>query len=386
MIEASRLARLPGYAFKQLEDRHEELSQRGIDVISLGIGDPDLPTPPEVVESLARAARNPEHHRYPSYSGLKELRQEAARYYRERCGVELDPDREVIGLIGSKEGLAHAVWGLLNEGEVALVPDPAYPVYANQALMVGSTPYPLPLVPEKGFLPDLGSIPGEVLERARLMFLNYPNNPTGAVATEEFLKETVDLCRQHDILILYDAAYNDLYLKADPPMGLLEIPGAREVALEFHSLSKPFNMTGWRVGFALGNEEMVSALGRVKNQVDSGQFGAIQEAAVTALRLPERHLDELRATYRRRAEVAVSALAKMGIAVDIPPATFYVWGRVPQGYDSASFCLEILDQTAVIVTPGSAFGEAGEGFFRISLTVSDDRLKEAMNRLEKVSS
>lgn len=386
MVEAKRLSRLPGYAFKELEDREGELKDRGVDVISLAIGDPDMPTPGPVVDALARAARDPEHHRYPSYSGLKAFREEASRWYMDRYGVQLDPVSEIIGLIGSKEGLAHAVWGLLNQEEIALVPDPAYPVYANQSLMVGGQVHPLPLTPQKGYLPDLAGIPPAVLDRAKLLFLNYPNNPTGAVASLDYLKEVVEFCHRYGILVLYDAAYTEVYLDSQAPPTLLQVQGAREVGLEFHSLSKPFNMTGWRVGFALGSPSLVSALGRVKSQVDSGQFGAVQEAAIAALRLGPDHLLGLRQTYRDRAQVAVTSLRKMGIPVDMPPATFYIWAPIPWGRDSAAFCLEVLEKTAVILTPGSAFGSSGEGFFRISLTVPDERLKEAMGRLEKAFS
>lgn len=383
MHVARRLDTIPPYLFAELERKRESLRSRGVDVIDLGIGDPDLPTPPHVVEALARAAADPATHRYPSYSGNPEFREAAARWFAGRFGVEVDPAGEVLALIGSKEGLAHLVWAFVDPGDVVLVPDPAYPVYRVHTLMTGGEPYDLPLLPERGFLPDLDAVPAEVARRAKLLFLNYPNNPTGAVADLAFFEQAVAFARRHDILICHDAAYTELTYDGYVAPSILEVPGAREVAVEFHSLSKPFNMTGWRIGFAVGNAGALRALARVKTNTDSGPFTAVQRAAAAALlETPASWRAQLLETYRRRRDLMVAALQDAGLpGLEPPRGSLYIWAPVPAGYTSGGFAELVLEQTGVVVPPGAAYGRCGEGFYRISLTSPDDRLAEAARRL-----
>jgi len=379
---AVRISRVPPYLFAEIDRKREEALARGVDVIDLGIGDPVEPTPAHVVEALAREARNPAWHRYPSYAGDLAFREAAAEWMERRFGVELDPRREVMALIGSKEGLAHMVWAYTDPGDPVIVPDPGYPVYRMQALLAGGEPYLLKLDPERGFLPSFDSVPREVARKARVMFLNFPHNPTAAVADLAFFEEAVDFCRRHGILLCHDAAYSEITFDGFVAPSVLEVPGAKEVSVEFHSLSKPFNMTGWRIGFAAGNAQALEALGVVKTNTDSGQFTAIQRAAVTALReTPREFFSWMKSLYRRRRDLVVSALRRAGIEVRPPRGTFYVWAPVPEGHTSASFAAALLERAGVIVAPGSGYGPGGEGYFRISLTVPDERLEEAMERL-----
>ncbi len=382
---ARRIAAIPPYLFAEIDRRKAEARARGVDVIDLGIGDPDRPTPGHVLERLQREAANPAWHRYPSYVGDPAFRCAVAGWYRRRFGVELDPDREVMALIGSKEGIAHMVWAYVDQGDVALVPDPGYPVYRTHVLLAGGTPWEMRLLPERGFLPDLGAVPEEVARRARLLWLNYPNNPTAAVADLAFLEEAVAFCRRHDILLCHDAAYTETTYDGYVAPSVLQVPGAKEVAVEFHSLSKPFNMTGWRLGMAVGNADAVRALGIIKTNTDSGQFTAIQQAGIAALEeTPASFFAAMKEVYRRRRDLVVGALRGLGIAVEPPRATFYVWAPVPPGYTSAGFAEALLEQAGVVVAPGSGYGPGGEGYFRISLTVPDDRLEEAVARLRRL--
>lgn len=384
MRPARRLEQIPPYPFAELEARRDALKAQGVDVIDLGIGDPDLPTPPHVVEALAEAARDPATHRYPAYAGAPEFRRAVAEWFAERFGVALDPAREVLALIGSKEGIAHAIWAFVDPGDVVLVPDPAYPVYRVQTLLAGGTPYVLPLRPERGFLPDLAAVPEEVARRAKLLWLNYPNNPTGATVDLGFFEEVVAFARRHEILVCHDAAYVDVTYGDYVAPSILQVPGARDCCLEFHSLSKPFNMTGWRVGFAVGGAPFVQALGKLKTQLDSGVFTAVQRAAIAALRqTPAAFLQGMRATYAARRDLVVDTLRALGLPVAAPRGSLYVWAPVPAGMDSGRFAAQVLERAAVVVSPGAAFGEHGEGFFRISLTVPDARLQEAMGRLRR---
>ncbi|WP_324717785.1 LL-diaminopimelate aminotransferase [Carboxydochorda subterranea] len=379
---ASRMDRLPPYLFAEIDRRIEEARASGVDVISLGIGDPDRPTPPAVVEALGRAAREPRHHRYPPYAGLKSFREAVARWFARRFGVELDPEREVLVLIGSKEGLAHLAWAVMEPGAVALVPDPGYPVYQSSVLLAGGEVWALPLRAEAGFLPDLDAVPQEVLRRARLLFLNYPNNPTGATADLAFFERVVEFARAHGLLICHDAAYSEITYDGYRAPSILQISGARDVAIELHSLSKSFNMTGWRLGWACGSPEAVEALGRLKTNLDSGVFGAIQEAAVEAL---DHHGDfsaSMSALYRGRRDRVVEALRRMGWPVRPPLGAIYLWIPVPPGWDSIGFAARLLESAGVVVTPGVGYGRQGEGYVRISLTIPDDRLDEAMRRWE----
>ncbi len=381
---AQRLRVLPPYLFAELDRRKQEKIEQGVDVIDLGVGDPDLPTPEPIVEALREAAGRPENHRYPSYVGMRAYRQAVADWYRRRFGVELDPDREVIALIGSKEGIAHFPLAFVDPGDVVLHPDPAYPVYRIGALFAGGEPYPLPLKEENDFLPDLGAIPNEVVERAKIIWINYPNNPTSADATEEFYRDLIRWAKKHGVIVASDNAYSEIYTGDRKPISILQIEGAKDVAIEFHSLSKTYNMTGWRIGMAVGNEELIRGLGRVKTNVDSGQFNAVQIAGIAALNMPEEELDKLRAVYRERREVMTAALKRLGLKPLESDVTFYIWTRVPEGYTSAEFVGRLIDEAGIVCTPGNGFGPSGEGYFRISLTVSTERLAEAAERIENL--
>ena len=381
---ARRLKVLPPYLFAELDRRKQEKIEQGVDVIDLGVGDPDLPTPDPIVEALCQSARKPENHRYPSYVGMRAYREAVAGWYKRRFDINLDPDREVIALIGSKEGIAHFPLAFVDKGDVVLCPDPAYPVYKIGTIFAGGEPYMMPLKEENDFLPDLGSIPQDIVERAKIIWINYPNNPTSADATEDFYKDLIKWAKKHNIIVASDNAYSEIYTGDRKPISILQIEGARDVAIEFHSLSKTYNMTGWRIGMAVGNEELVKALGKVKTNVDSGQFNAVQEAAITALNLPEEELDKLRAIYRERRKVMTEALKKLGLKPLESDVTFYIWTRVPEGYTSAEFVGRLIDEAGIVCTPGNGFGEAGEGYFRISLTVPTERLLEAAKRIENL--
>lgn len=379
--KASRLEKVPPYLFAELDRKRDEARARGVDVISFGVGDPDLPTAPSAVAALQREASNPEWGRYPPYEGLKSFRSAVAGYYGRRFGVDLDPMSEVVTVIGSKEGLSHLIWAYVGPGDVAIVPDPAYPVYQVQTLLAGGEPYTLPLREENGFLPVLSDIPAEILQRAKLLFVNYPNNPTGAVADLGFFEEAVAFCRQHDILLVSDAAYVEMTFGEKAP-SVLEVPGAKDLAVEFYSLSKPFNMTGWRLGAAVGSADALAALGVVKGNTDTGQFGAVQKAGEAALsEHPEAFFARMNAVYARRFELLVGGLRKLGWDVRAPRGTFYLWARVPGSCDDAAFAAHLLETAGIVVAPGTGYGEAGRGFVRFSLTVGEDRIEEALGRL-----
>lgn len=383
--QADRLKALPPYLFAELDRMKAEVAARGIDIISLGVGDPDLPTLPNIVARLKTAVDNPVHHRYPSYEGMPSFRQAVAQWYGERFGVTLDPAHEVVSLIGSKEGIAHAPLAFINPGDVVLCPDPGYPVYTIGTMFAGGEAYIMPLSEENNFLPDLSAIPMDILDRARIMFLNYPNNPTSAVATREFFEEAVAFATRNNILVCHDAAYTEVYYDDEPPMSFLQMPGAHEVGIEFHSLSKTYNMTGWRIGWVCGNREAVNALGKIKTNIDSGIFQAVQEAGIEALQGDQQPVDDLRGIYQSRRDLACGFLSKAGFSFMAPKATFYVWVRTPEGLSSAQFAGRILTETGVVLTPGNGFGAHGEGYFRISLTVSEERLQEALERIGTVS-
>lgn len=379
---ASRIANLPPYLFAEADRRIAAKRAAGFDVVSLGIGDPDLPTPASIVEELKRTAEIPVNHRYPEYYGLSELRQAIANWYQKRFGVELHPDNEVVPLIGSKEGIFHIALGFIDPGDAALVPDPAYPVYGIGTLLAGGTPHMMPLLQENGFLPDLDSIPASVLEKARILWINYPNNPTSAVAPWEFYEKVVAFARKHNLLVCADNAYSDVSYDGYQAPSFLQLPGAKEIGVEFHSLSKTYNMTGWRIGMMVGNASAVSALGKVKTNVDSGIFQAVQYAGIVALNEDQSWLAERNQIYQRRRDFVLSVLKEIGIEAPTPKASLYIWATVPKGYTSLEFSLKLLDELAVWVTPGVGFGPSGEGWFRISLTTPDHRLDEAMQRLK----
>jgi len=381
--QARRIQNLPPYLFARIEQLIAQKRAEGVDIISLGIGDPDQPTPEHIVRELIRAAGDPANHQYPSSAGMPAFRRAVADWYRRRFGVALDPANEVVALIGSKEGIAHISWCYLNPGDTVLVPDPGYPVYAGGAILAGAEPYYMPLRAETGFLPVLADIPTEVARKARLMFINYPNNPTGAVAGEEFFREVVAFAREFNILVCHDAAYTEIAYEGYRPPSFLAVPGAREVGIEFGSLSKPFNMTGWRIGWAVGCGEVVEALGRLKSNLDSGQFQAVQYAAIAGLNGPYEVVEQVNRVYRLRRDLLVDAFNGLGWRLEKPRATFYVWAPVPAGYTDASFAELMLEKAGVVITPGSGYGAAGAGYFRMSLTLPTERLREAVDRIKK---
>jgi LL-diaminopimelate aminotransferase len=384
MMQSERLRSIGAYLFADLDRKQEALRARGVDVISLSTGDPDIPTPEHIVRAMEEGARDPSTHRYPPYQGTGEFRRAAAAWFGRRFGVEVDPDREVLALIGSKEGLAHLPWAVLNRGEVALVPDPGYPVYRSSTIMADGEPYAMPLASDRGFLPDFSAVPREVLRRARLLFLNYPNNPTGAVADLEFFVQAVEFARAHGLLLVHDNAYSEITYDGYRAPSVLEVPGAKDVAIELHSLSKSFNMTGWRIGFAVGNADAIAALGALKTNVDSGIFGAVQKAGIAALLGPQDVLAPTLARYRARRDRIVAGLRAVGWNPPLPRATLYVWMPTPDGLPSAAFAGDVLEKTGVLITPGLGYGRMGEGYVRLSLTTPDDRIDEALDRIKRV--
>jgi LL-diaminopimelate aminotransferase len=381
MKTSARLDRLPPYLFAELERKIAEKKAAGVDVISLGIGDPDTPTPELVVKALAEAAAEPGTHQYPSNRGRPELRAAFAAFYDRRFGVALDPDTEIIPALGAKECIFNLNLAFLDPGSVALAADPGYPVYTGGPLIAGAETVLMPLVPELGFVPDLEVIPADALERARLMYLNYPNNPTGAVAPEGFFEKVVAFARRHDILVVHDASYTETTFDGYVAPSFLETPGSKEVGVEVFSLSKGYNMTGWRTAAIVGNRDAVEAYWKLKTNIDSGMFEAVQLAAARALDEGGAIPREMSEVYARRRDLVVDALRAIGVEVESPKGTIYVWAPVPAGHSSASYCEMVLEESGVVVSPGGAYGPNGEGFFRISLTVSDERLAEAMERL-----
>jgi LL-diaminopimelate aminotransferase len=378
---SSRLERLPPYLFAELERKVAAKRAAGVDVISLGIGDPDTPTPPAVVDALARAAADPATHRYPSNRGRPELRRAVAAFYERRFGVELDPETEIVPALGAKEAVFNLNLAFLDPGDAALAADPGYPVYTGGPPLAGAEAVLLPLLPELGFGPDLDAVAPADRERARLMFLNYPNNPTGAVAPAGVFERAVAFARSHDVLVVHDASYTETTFDGYVAPSFLATPGAREVGVEVFSLSKGWNMTGWRAAAVVGNTEALEAYWRLKTNIDSGMFEAVQLAAAAALDAGPPA--EMPALYQRRRDLVCAALAEIGVDVAPPRGTIYVWAPVPGGHDSASFCELVLEESGVVVSPGGAYGPSGEGWFRISLTVPDDRLEEAVRRLRK---
>jgi LL-diaminopimelate aminotransferase len=379
--ETQRLSSIPAYLFAELERKLAEKKAAGVDVISLGIGDPDTPTFPHIVEAMQRAVADPGTHQYPSNRGRQEFREAVVAFYKKRFGVDLDPETQVMPAIGGKECIYHLNFAFLDQGDVALAADPGYPVYTGGPLLAGAEPVLMPLVPERGFVPDLSAIPGDKLGRARLMFVNYPNNPTGAVAPEGFFAEAIAFGREHDLLVVHDNAYSELTFDGYLAPSFLAEPGAMDVGVEVFSLSKSYNMTGWRCGAIVGNAEAVARYWKLKTNVDSGLFEAVQHAGAEALNGSQDPVKEMAAIYARRRDLVIGALREIGIDIEPPKGTIYVWAPVPQGHTSASFAEEVLEQAGVVVSPGSAYGPNGEGFFRISLTVPDDRLSEAVERM-----
>jgi len=382
--KATRLEKLPPYLFAEIDKKKREVASRGVDIISLGIGDPDLPTAPHIVSALQEAATRPVNHRYPDYEGLFTFRKAATEWYHSRFHVTLDPEKEAVSLIGSKEGIAHIPLAFVNPGDVVLVPDPGYPVYNIGTIFSDGEPYFMPLRKENGFLPDLKAIPDAVARRAALMWIGYPNNPTSAIAPKEFFTEVIRFAEKHNIIVCHDNAYSEVYYEGKKTLSFLEVDGAKEVGLEFHSLSKTYNMTGWRLGFAVGNATLIDGLGKIKTNVDSGVFQAVQEAGIAALTGDQSVVEDMRRICQERRDILVRGLRSIGLGCTPPQATFYVWAEVPKGHTSASLTSKIIEETGVVVTPGSGFGAAGEGYIRFSLTVDTDRLREAVGRLQKL--
>ncbi len=384
-VQTDRLNALPPYLFAEIDRKKRAAMQAGRDVIDFGVGDPDQPTYPFIIQAMERALHKPERHRYPLGGGLPEFRRGITAFFQRRYGVELDPQREVLALIGSKEGIGHLPVAAVNPGQTVLIPAPGYPVYYASTIFVGGEPHIMELDAARGWLPDFDAIPSAVAKSAVLMFLNYPNNPTGAVANLDFFRRAVDFARQHDVLLAHDAAYNEMYFTGDPPPSVLQVPGARDVAIEFHSASKTFNMTGWRVGFAAGNADVLAALARVKSNLDSGVFGAVQEAAWEAYAGIDRtEVRAAREMYRQRGVILCDALRTLGFDAQPPVATFYVWARVPAGCDSMTVCNRLLEEVDVVGVPGIGFGRTGEGYVRFSLSVPTDRIRAAVERMRKL--
>jgi len=378
---AGRIKSLPPYLFAAIDEMKRKAIARGVDIINLGIGDPDLPTPAPIIERLKQAAADPNNHQYPSYEGLLSFRQAVASWYQRRFGVVLDPVSEVLALIGSKEGIGHVPLAFVDPGDIVLVPSPGYPVYPVAASFAGGTPYLMPLLKTNGFLPNLAVIPKDVARRAKLMFLNSPNNPTSVVADRDFFKRVVAFAQEHQVIVCHDAAYSEIYFDGRRPASFMEVDGAKDVGVEFHSLSKTFNMTGWRIGFAVGHRQVLAGLGKVKSNLDSGVFQAVQEAGITALESDDRLTEGLRKIYQERRDVLVPGLKQLGLDVDLPPAAFYVWAAVPKSYTSASFTAHLLEKAGIVTTPGNGFGAAGEGYIRLTLTTPRERLTEALERI-----
>ena len=380
---ATRIKTLPPYLFAAIDKMKQEAIARGVNIINLGIGDPDLPTPMPIIESLAKAAKDPKHHQYPSYEGMLSFRKAVADWYKRRFNVTLDPASEVLTLIGSKEGIGHIHLAFVDPGDIVLVPSPGYPVYPVGTSFCGGQSHIMPLTKANGFLPDLNAIPKEVAKKAKLMWLNSPNNPTSVIMTKEYFKRVVEFAQEHQIIVCHDAAYSEVYYDGRRPASFMEVEGAKDVGVEFHSLSKTYNMTGWRLGFAVGHREVLAGLGKVKSNLDSGCFEAVQEAGITALGLDDSVTDRLRATYQERRDTLIPGLKQLGLEVDPPPAAFYVWVTVPKGYTSTSFTAHLLEKAGIVTTPGNGFGAPGEGYIRMTLCTSKERLAEAVERIKK---
>lgn len=382
---ADRIKSLPPYLFAEIDGIKRRARERGVDVIDLSVGDPDIPTPEHIVKEMCEAVKRPANHQYPSYEGKIEFREAVAEWYRNIFGVDLDPSKEILTLIGSKEGLAHAPLAFINPGDRVLVPDPAYTVYSTAVMFAGGVPERMPLLKKNSFLPDLESIRARLEQdpswRPRLIFLNYPNNPTGAVAGFDFFRELVDLAREYGIMVMHDNPYSEIYFDGRPP-SILQVPGAKDVAVEFHSLSKTYNMTGWRIGMVSGSSRIIEGIGRVKSNIDSGNFGAVQDAGIAALRSPPEIVDGLRSVYRERIEILYSALCDIGLELSKPKATFYLWAWT--GGDSREYAKMLLERTGIVVTPGVGFGEHGEGYIRLSVTQPTERIEMAAERLRNL--
>ena len=382
---SKRLGKLAPYPFVEISRIIAAKRAAGADVVTFGIGDPDIPTPQPIIDRLLSASQDPPNHRYPETDGLPEMRRAIAHWYENRFGVSLDPDTEVLPLIGAKEGIGHAAFCFLDPGDLALVPDPAYPVYGVGTMFAGAESHVMPLYESNGWLPELDAIPADAARAAKLMWLNYPNNPTSAIATQEDFASAIRFCTENDIALLHDAAYSEVGYDGYRPGSFLQVDGAKEIGLEFHSLSKTYNMTGWRIGMAVGNAEMIKALFQIKANLDSGIPQAIQAMAMEALTGPQDCVDDNVAIYQRRRDRVLSALSVLGLAAETPRASLYVWAKVPEGYTSAELAAQLLEETDIVVTPGSSYGAYGEGYIRLSLTTPDEQVEKGCQRLESWS-
>ncbi len=380
---AQRIETIPPYLFAEIDKKKEEAIKRGVDIINMGIGDPDQPTPNNIIKKLRESVQDPKTHDYPPYAGTAEFRQAVALWYKNRFRIDLDPDKEVMALIGSKEGIAHIFLAFIDPGDFSLIPDPGYPVYKTATLFANGFPYTMPLLEENNFLPDLEEIDEEVAQRAKLMFINYPNNPTAAVANKDFFEKVVKFAKKYDILVCHDFAYSEMTFDDFKTTSFLEVSGAKDIGIEFHSLSKTYNMTGWRLGFAVGNKEAISALSIIKTNVDSGVFKAIQEAGIEALTGPQDNIERMNKIYTGRRNVVINGLNKLGWNLKPTKATFYIWIPTLNKMSSMEFSNLLLEKTEIIVTPGIGYGEYGESYVRIALTVEEKRLEEAVERMEK---
>lgn len=379
---AKRIDNLPPYLFARIDEMKAKKRAEGVDVIDLGVGDPDLPTPPHIVQALIDTAKNPDNHHYPSYLGMQSFREAVAGWYGQRFSVDLDPSSEIISLMGSKDGVAHIPEALVNPGDVVLVPSPGYPVYSTGALFAEGKVHEMPLLSENAFLPVLDDIPKEVAKRSKLMWISYPNNPTSAIAPPKFLDEVVEFAREHNIIVVSDNPYSEITFDGYKAPSFLEADGASDVGVEMHSLSKTYNMTGWRIGMAVGNKEVIRGLGVVKTNIDSGTFNPVQYAAIAALSGPQDCVAESCAIYQERRDVLVNGLRKLGFEIQAPKATFYVWLKVD---DSMAVAAKMLNEAGIVVTPGVGFGRSGEGYVRFAITRSVDRIRQAIERMETVS-
>lgn len=383
--QSERLLKLPVYVFAKLDKIKAEMQAKGADLIDLGMGNPDIPPPPDVVSALCEAVSNPENHRYPSFEGAPEFKEACAHWCKRQYHIDIDPKDEVVTLIGSKEGVVHFSFAYINPGDAVLVPMPAYPAHFRGPILAGGEPIILPTTEHRGYLPDFKLIEPHVIKKAKMLILSYPTNPTGVLATKEFFAEAVAFCKKHNIILAHDFAYAEIYFEGNKPISIFSIPGAKDVAIEFHTTSKTFGMPGWRCGFAVGNKTLIESLRKIKTNLDYGLFTAVQKAAIVAFNHKNGYMDNVRATYQRRRDVFVDGINSLGWNVKKPQASLYVWIPVPQGFDSTEFTMHLIEKAGVVVSPGVAFGDIGEGYVRIALVASEDRIREALERIKKAN-
>ena len=383
MEEAQRLLKLPIYVFAQQDKVKAREIAKGADLIDLGMGNPDIPPPPQVIETLVDALKHPENHRYPSFEGAPDFKDAVAGWCQKQYGINIDPDHEVVTLIGSKEGVIHFAFAYINPGDTTLVPLPAYPAHFNGTILAGGEPVVLPTTEHRGYLPDLKMIDPGIAGKAKMMILSYPTNPTAAFATREFFEEAVAFCKKFDIILVHDFAYAEIYFEGKKPPSMLSIPGAKDICIEFHTTSKTFGMPGWRCGFAVGNRRLIESLRKIKTNLDYGLFTAVQKGAVTALKLKDGYIDRVRATYQKRRDIFVEGMNSLGWKTEKPQGTMYVWLPVPEGYDSTEFSMHLIEKTGVVMSPGVAFGGLGEGYIRAALVAPEERISEAIDRMKK---